>query len=86
MLNLQGMLLGRIEIFEEQKEIIVPCRSARLTARCPMCNSNPKKVHQIKIRRIKHGLLNYRQVILQLRVRRFKPIYSKLPSISQFPQ
>jgi len=72
MLNLQGVLLGKIEVLEEDKEIIVPCRSARLMARCPACDSSSKKVHQTKVRKVKHSVLNYRQVILHLRVRRFK--------------
>lgn len=72
MLNLQGVLIGKIEILEEEKQIIVPCRSARRAAICPACGTSSKKVHQTKSRKIKHGTLNYRQVILNLTVRRFK--------------
>lgn len=72
MLNLQGVLLGKIDIQDDEKEIIVPCRSARLTAKCPVCDASSKKVHQTKIRKVKHGVLNYRQIILHLTVRRFK--------------
>lgn len=72
MLNLQGLLLGNIKIMEDEKQILVPCRSARRTALCPVCGMNTNKIHQTKLRKIKHGMLNYRQVILQLTVRRFK--------------
>lgn len=72
MLNLQGVLLGKIEVLEEEKKIIVPCRSARRMAVCPHCGQSTNKVHQLKVRTIKHGVLNYREVTLQLTVRRFK--------------
>lgn len=72
MLNLQGVLIGKIEILEEEKQIIVPCRSARRAAICPVCGIGSKKVHQTKSRKVRHGILNYRQVILDLAVRRFK--------------
>ena len=72
MLNLQGVLVGKIEILEDEKQVIVPCRSARRAAICPACGAGSKKVHQAKHRRVKHGMLNYRQIILILTVRRFK--------------
>jgi len=72
MLNLQGVLLGKIEILEDEKQIIVPCRSARRAAVCPACGASSKKVHQTKTREVKHGMMNYRQMILLLTVRRFK--------------
>jgi transposase len=72
MLNLQGVLADKIEITEDDKTIVVPCRGARRTANCPVCGASSKKVHQTKTRKVKHGMLNYRQIILQLTVRRFK--------------
>jgi transposase len=72
MLNLQGVLIGKVNILENEKQIIVPCRSARRAASCPVCGESTKKVHQTKLRKVKHGMLNYRQVILDLTVRRFK--------------
>lgn len=72
MLNLQGVLIGKIEILEDEKQIIVPCKSARRAAICPACGASSKRVHQTKTRKVKHGILNYRQVILNLTVRRFK--------------
>lgn len=72
MLNLQGVLIGKINIMEDEKQIIVPCRSARRAAACPVCGASSKKIHQTKKRKVKHGMLNYRQVILDLTVRRFK--------------
>ena len=72
MLNLQGVLIGKIDVTEDEKQIIVPCRSARRAAACPACGASSKKVHQAKERKIKHGMLNFRQIILRLAVRRFK--------------
>ena len=72
MLNLQGILVDKINILEDAKQVIVACRSARRVAICPVCGTGSKKVHQTKSRKVKHGVLNYRQVILDLTVRRFK--------------
>lgn len=72
MLNLQGILMGKIEILEDEREIIVPCRNARTTAICPICGQSSKRVHQTEERKVKHGMLNYRQIILRLTVRRFR--------------
>lgn len=72
MLNLQGVLVGKIEILDDEKRIIVPCRSARQAAICPVCGISSKKIHQVKERKVKHGMFNYRQVVLLLTVRRFK--------------
>ena len=75
MLNLQGMLLGKIEVLDEEKQIIVACRNASRTAICPICGKSSQKIHQVSFRIIKHGMLNYRQVMLKLKVRRFKCKY-----------
>jgi transposase len=72
MLNLQGVLIGKINILEDKKQVIVSCRSARRAAVCPICGASSRKVHQTKTRKVKHGMLNYRQVILDLTVRRFR--------------
>jgi len=85
MLNLQGVLIGRIEVLDDKQEVIVPCRSARLMARCPKCNLSTKKVHQAKTRLVKHGILNYRQVILKLTVRRFKCKHCQKVFTESFP-
>ena len=72
MLNLQGVLIGKVDVLEDKKQIIVPCRSARRAAICPICGASSKRIHQTKTRRIKHGMLNYKEIILLLKIRRFK--------------
>lgn len=72
MLNLQGILIDRVEVLDKEQEILVHCRSPRLMATCPDCGRSTKKVHQRSIRKVKHGVMNYRQIILFLAVRRFK--------------
>ncbi len=71
-LNLQGVLVGKMDVSDDEKQIIVSCRSPRTSAICPHCRRSSKKVHQTSIRKVKHGVINYRQVILSLTVRRFK--------------
>ena len=72
MLNLQGILINRVEVLDKEQEILVHCRSPRLMTTCPDCGRSTKKVHQRSIRKVKHGVMNYRQIILFLAVRRFK--------------
>jgi transposase len=72
MLNLQGILIDRVEVLDKEQEILVHCRSPRLMTTCPDCGRSTKKVHQRSIRKVKHGVMNYRQIILFLAVRRFK--------------
>jgi len=85
MLNLQGVLVGKIDVLEDEKQVIVPCRGARRTAVCPICGASSKKVHQTKTRKVKHGMLNYRQVILKLAVRRFKCRHCQKVFTESFP-
>jgi len=72
LLNLQGILVDKLEFLDEPQQIFVVCRGARRTALCPVCGANSKRVHQTSVRLIKHGVINYREVILRLKVRRFK--------------
>jgi len=89
MLNLQGILIGKVDVLDEEKQIIVHCRSPRKMAICPLCEKSSKKVHQTSIRKVKHGMLNYRQIVLLLKVRRFqckkcgKPFTEYFPGISR---
>ncbi|MDA3840339.1 MAG: ISL3 family transposase [Patescibacteria group bacterium] len=85
MLNLQGVLIGKINISEEKNEIIIPCRSPRRMIRCPICDNSSKRVHQVSQRKVKHGMLNYRQVILALTVRRFKCKHCQKVFTETFP-
>jgi transposase len=70
--NLQGVLLGKTEIIEEKNEIILHVKSPRKFAKCPYCKKSTKKVHQNGNRLIKHGIVDFRIVVLKLFVRRFK--------------
>ena len=71
MMNLQGVLAGKIELSEKEQRIIIPCRGARRTAQCPVCGASSNKIHQQSQRMIKHGVFNYFKITLRLTVRRF---------------
>lgn len=89
MLNLQGVLIGKIDVLDDERQITVHCRSPRMMAICPLCGKSSKKIHQTSVRKVKYGILNYRQIILLLRVRRFqckkcgKPFTEYFPGISR---
>jgi len=72
MLNLQGLLVDKMEHCEEKNIITIHCRSPRIYCHCPDCGNSTKKVHQYRCREIKHDRLNEKQVVLCLKVRRFK--------------
>ena len=75
--NLQGLLIGKTEIVDENNEILLHVRSPRKFTQCPYCLKSTKKVHQINSRLIKHGISDFRIVILSLTVRRFKCSHCK---------
>ena len=70
--GLQGVILDRIETNEKSEKIILHCRSPRIFCACPICGRSSKQVHQVKFRSIRHERLSGRQVIINLKVRRFK--------------
>ncbi|MDA3839976.1 MAG: transposase, partial [Patescibacteria group bacterium] len=70
--NLQGLLLGKIDFNDEEKQIIIHARGPGKFVKCPSCSFTTKKVHQISHRKIKHSILDHRVVILCLQVRRLK--------------
>lgn len=72
MFNLQGLLVDTVECLEEEKILLVHCRSSRTHANCPVCGSSTSKIHQHHFRKIKHDRLNEKQIILSLKVRRFQ--------------
>lgn len=72
LLNLQGLLIGNINVLEEEKLVIISCRGARIYAICPICKLSTNKIHQTSKRMVKHGIVNLYKVTLQLSVRRFK--------------
>lgn len=70
--NLQGVLTGKMEFDDEKEEVILSCRGAKRIAKCPACGHSTKRVHQTSRRKVKHGILDHRIIILDLKVRRFK--------------
>lgn len=62
--------MDKVDCLDE--EIKVNCRSPRIYCTCPVCQSSTKKVHQYHQRQIKHDRLSEKQIILNLRIRRFK--------------
>jgi hypothetical protein len=63
MLNLQGLLVDKLEVLDEEKLVLVNCRNPRLKVKCPLCNKSTDKVHSYKKRKVNHGILNYRKMI-----------------------
>lgn len=70
--NLQGFLCGKINFKDENKQIIINVRSPKKFVKCPYCHKSTKKVHQTSKRKIKHGILDFKIIVLNLSVRRFK--------------
>ena len=70
--GLQGVILDQIEILEKSKETILHCRSPRVFCVCPICGHSSKQTHQVKYRLIRHERIGGNQVIIKLKVRRFK--------------
>ncbi len=83
--NLQGLLIGKTEIIDENNEILLHVRSPRKFAQCSYCLKSTKKVHQHGIRLIKHSILDFRIVVLNLFVRRFKCSHCKKVFTESFP-
>lgn len=72
MFNLQGLLVDKVECLDEVDIITVHCRSPRTFCSCPVCGKTTNKIHQYHYREIRHDRLNEKQVVLHLKVRRFK--------------
>ena len=72
MFNLQGLLVDRMECLNNKDVILLHCRSPRRSCQCPVCEASGSKIHQYHYRMIKHDRLNEKQIVLRLRVRRFK--------------
>jgi transposase len=70
--NLQGLIVDKVEFQGHFKTISIKARSPLVYVKCPYCGKSTKKIHQYHFRHIKHGLLNYNQIIICLRVRRLK--------------
>ena len=61
-----------IGISDKNKQIIINVRSPRKFVKCPYCLKSTKRVHQTNSRLIKHSILDFSIVVLNLTVRRFK--------------
>lgn len=72
MLNLQGLLVDKIDCLEEKNILMVHCRNPRTYCHCPICKTSTKKIHQYHYRKIKHDRLRDQQIILNLKIRRFQ--------------
>ena len=85
MLNLQGVIVDKMDVLDNKKQILVHCRSPRTMARCTTCGCNSKKVHQTGVRKVMHGILNHRLIVLVLTFRRFKCKKCCKPFTEYFP-
>jgi len=72
MFNLQGLLVDTVECLEEKDLLVVHCRNPRTHAECPVCKASTNKIHQHHFRNVKHDRLGEKQIVLRLKVRRFK--------------
>lgn len=69
LLGLQHLWVDHWEITDKRIEVKV--RSPRTFAMCPHCMRSVKRVHQYKLRIIKHSIWQERKIILRLTTRRF---------------
>jgi len=89
LLNLKGFFVDKIESLEKERKILVWVRSPRVRTSCPFCNRGTSKVHQYKLREVKHGWFQGKQIILKVKYRRFKCKFctkvftEKLPGIDR---
>lgn len=70
--NLQGFLCDSIWDDEEKQTVFVKVRGPKKFVPCSNCGKSVKNIHQIKYRKVKHGLVDQKTVILVVKVRRFK--------------
>jgi len=83
--NLQELLFDKLDVSDDDKQLILNVRSPRRFAKCPYCHKSTKKVHQINNRLIKHGMSDFRVVVLNLLTRRFKCSHCKKVFTESFP-
>ena len=72
MFNLQGLVSDTIDFNQVEQRILIKVRNPRKFFPCPNCSISSKKIHQVKHRQIKHGLLDRNIILLNLKVRRIK--------------
>jgi len=58
-------------VVKNDVEAVVTCRSLKHYAICPWCEAKTKKVNQYRLRRLKHGRIDNRNVVLEWKCRQF---------------
>ena len=69
LLGLQSIWINKWKIYDNKVKVF--CRSPRTKCMCPHCTSTTKRIHSIKIRKVKHSIWQEKEVVLYLKVRRF---------------
>ena len=69
LLGLQHLWVDSWKIYDDK--IIVNVRNPRLSCMCIHCTCSTKRIHQYKTRQIKHSVWQEKEVILNLKYRRF---------------
>jgi len=70
--NLTSVIVDK---FKVDKEVLVYIRSPRTYCLCPKCEKSTNHKYDSKTRRIVHGIINGRSIILVVKIRRFKCKY-----------
>ncbi len=65
--NLQGLLVDKIEFDNKNKsgEILIQVRNPRRFVKCPHCGKSTKRIHQVKYRLIRHGILDTKIIVFK---------------------
>jgi len=69
LLGLQSIWINKWKIYDNKVKVF--CRSPRTKCMCPHCTCTTKRIHSIKIRKVKHSIWQEKEVVLYLKVRRF---------------
>lgn len=70
--SLRGVIVDKLKV---EKEVLIYIRSPRTYCICNKCGESSKKKYDSKTRRVIHGTMNGRKVVLMVRMRRFKCKY-----------
>ncbi len=69
--NLQGLLVDKIEFNNKKNkkgEILIWVRNPRKFVKCPHCGQSTKRIHQVKYRLIRHGILDAKIIVLNVNI------------------
>ena len=69
LLGLQSIWINKWKIYDNKVKVF--CRSPRTKCMCTHCTCTTKRIHSIKIRKVKHSIWQEKEVVLYLKVRRF---------------